>query len=78
VFRSENATLTCDCHAVPAPAYTWRKDGTMLAAREKQLVITNAQKSKDDGSYVCVVTSGGQTATSLPHNLDVLSEWLLN
>jgi hypothetical protein len=50
----------------------------MLAAREKQLVITNAQKSKDDGSYVCVVTSGGQTATSLPHNLDVLSEWFLN
>ena len=69
VFRGDDITLTCNCPSVPTPAYTWKKDGNILAAAGKNLVITNAQKSKDDGRYVCIVSSGGRNATSLPHNL---------
>ena len=75
VFRNGNATLTCDCPAVPTPSYTWQKDGNPLSFTGKELVITNAQKSKDDGKYVCIVNSGASQVKSLPHVLDVLSKY---
>ena len=74
VFRAGNATLTCDCPSVPTPTYTWQKDGNVLATTGKNLVITDAQKARDDGEYVCVVNSGSKKATSLPHRLNILSK----
>ena len=71
-FRGENFTMICNCPAVPSPSYSWKKDDVTLSfATRKKLIITDAQISKDDGSYVCIVESGGRKATSLPHNLDV-------
>ncbi|XP_028395925.1 inactive tyrosine-protein kinase 7-like isoform X2 [Dendronephthya gigantea] len=67
-FRGASVTLTCNCPSVPTPLYTWQHKNNVLQTTGNVLVLTNVQKS-NGGNYVCVVKSGGKTATSLPHNL---------
>lgn len=74
VFREGNATLTCDCAAIPSPSYIWNKDGNAVNFTGRELIITNAQKHKNDGKYSCIAKSGGRQATSGRHNLVVLSK----
>ena len=77
MFRDRNATLTCNCPAVPSPSYTWQKDGNTLSFTGRDLVITNAQASNDDGEYVCIADSRGKRATSLAHRVTVLSKYIV-
>lgn len=58
--------LTCSAVAVPAPTYSWWKDGELVqGATESTLVFTELTLN-DDGAYTCVASNLVHSVRSMP------------
>ena len=77
-------TLSCNAIGNPTPSISWTKDGSAansprisLSSHNKQLTITNVNRS-DSGQYRCVAhNSIGATVTSDAATLDVQCKYSL-
>ncbi|XP_057298458.1 hemicentin-1-like isoform X2 [Hydractinia symbiolongicarpus] len=64
VHEEKQVTLTCDTQGTLPITYRWLKDGSYISGSNQSLVISNARRNIDNGTYQCDVSNVAFTAQS--------------
>uniref|UniRef100_A0A4W3H0N3 Ig-like domain-containing protein n=1 Tax=Callorhinchus milii TaxID=7868 RepID=A0A4W3H0N3_CALMI len=67
------ASLRCIAFGIPAPSYQWYRNGTPLPHHRKEEMLIPHTELRDQGTYLCAVTSdrGGEECWSCPADVSV-------
>lgn len=68
-----SVTFTVSTTGTPAPAFQWRKDGTVLPGATRATLNLTSVTSADAGNYTVVATNSAGAQTSNPATLVVIS-----
>eukprot|EP00062_Callorhinchus_milii_P021871 gi/632979058/ref/XP_007906259.1/ PREDICTED: mucosa-associated lymphoid tissue lymphoma translocation protein 1-like [Callorhinchus milii] len=68
------ASLRCIAFGIPAPSYQWYRNGTPLPHHRKEEMLIPHTELRDQGTYLCAVTSdrGGEECWSCPADVSVV------
>lgn len=72
VHEEKQVTLICDTQGTLPITYRWLKDGSYVSGSNQSLIISNARRKIDNGTYQCDVSNVAFTGQSPNILVDVI------
>ena len=76
VRLGEMVNLTCISEGIPAPTFTWFRDGVELQDETLPYILLISALPNNRGYYICTVSNSEGTVSSLPALLSMRGQFM--